>query len=406
MATFSYIARNPVGLVSRGELDARSLVELRSTLNAMDLRLLSFQVKRPWLGAMLWQRLHPNWWYPARTRDLELVLHQLAIMLRSGLRLLDALKALQMQTEQQSMVRVLEQIHTQVQRGSTLSAAFAEHKIVPAVVVRLIGIGEQTGSLDRVLVQSRDYIQQRRTMVNDVRMALAYPAAVLLASLSIAVYLVLVVIPQLEAFLATIGRELPTMTQSLVDLAHVLQTVGPSLIVLSTLAAAGLCIASYVRSTRLWLDRCLLRVPLLGRLLQLAGTTALANSLAVMLENGVRLVDAVRIAGQIQGNQHLARLLKSAATTIARGQPLAPSLAARNGFSPILVSMVEVAEQAGNLESTIQEVSTFCNSELKLRLKRLTQMVEPTVIVLAGLVVGYVYIAFFVALMSVGGSLR
>jgi type IV pilus assembly protein PilC len=108
----------------------------------------------------------------------------------------------------------------------------------------------------------------------------------------------------------------------------------------------------------------------------------------------------------MQRNRFLANLLVQADCGVRRGQPLAPFLSARGGFTPILSSMVEVAERAGNMDQTLSEVAKLCDTELKAKVKRLSRMVEPATIVISGGIVGYVYIAFFVALMSAGGSLQ
>ncbi len=125
-----------------------------------------------------------------------------------------------------------------------------------------------------------------------------------------------------------------------------------------------------------------------------------------MLRSGVRLVEAIRVSSKLQTNLHLKTVLQQSAKSVASGQPLAPSLSDKDSFTPMLGSMVEVAERAGDMDRTLQEVANFCNAELRVKIKRMTQMVEPAVILVAGGIVGYVYIAFFIALMSAGGNVK
>ena len=125
-----------------------------------------------------------------------------------------------------------------------------------------------------------------------------------------------------------------------------------------------------------------------------------------MVSSGIKLVEAIEIARRLQTNHFLAGLLTIASNSIIRGKALAPTLATRDGFSPVLASMVAIAERTGHLDTTLNEVAQFCDTELKSKIKRMSQRVEPAVIVVAGGIVGYVYIAFFMALMSAGGHFK
>ncbi len=143
-----------------------------------------------------------------------------------------------------------------------------------------------------------------------------------------------------------------------------------------------------------------------GMILKLAGTATLASSLAVMLRSGTRLIEALTIAARLQNNQALAARIKHATDDVIRGQSLCRELAEQPGYVPMLASMLSVAERTGQLEQALEEVATYCDSELQTRIKRLSILVEPAIIVVAGVIVGYVYMAFFMALMSAGGNIR
>jgi type IV pilus assembly protein PilC len=343
---------------------------------------------------------------PARSRDVEFAMRQLAIMLRSGLNLLSAIESLQSQTESIAFAAILEAVRARIARGDSFAKSLESHPVFPQIVVQLIGVGEQTGNLEQVLEQSAKYMTQRRTAITEVRVALTYPAIVAIAAIVIACYLTLAVIPELQKFLGAMGRKLPRMTQSLVDFAQWFQINGGIVcVVLVSLIVGAVFVAKWPPG-RLWIDRWLLRIPVIGSVLRLAGTATLASALSVMLSSGIRLVEAIDLARRLQTNRFLSELLTNASDSIVRGKALAPTLAAREGFSPVLSSMVAIAERTGHLDTTLDEVANFCNTELKAKIKRMSQLVEPAVIVVAGGIVGYVYIAFFMALMSAGGNFR
>jgi type II secretory pathway component PulF len=405
MTHFTFLAREQTGRIARGQLQAASPTGLKSLLHSMGLQLVSLEAV-PEPARSLLDDCHPQRWLPPRSRDIEFALRQLAVMIRSGLNLLGALKALQSQTELVAFAAILGKVHQAVASGDSLAMALESHRVFPQIVVQLVSVGEQTGNLEQVLEQAAKYMTQRRTAIAEVRVALTYPAIVSVAAIGIAGYLIFAVIPELQKFLSAMGRKLPRMTQSLVDLAQWFQINGATACVFIAAAIGGLVVIAQWPPGRLWLDRWILKVPVIGGVLRLSATATLANSLSVMVSSGIKLVEALAVARRLQSNSYLAALLNGAADSVVRGKAFAPSLAIRDGFSPILGSMVEIAERTGHLDTTLAEVARFCDGELKSRIKRLSLLVEPAVIVVAGGIVGYVYIAFFMALMSAGGNFK
>lgn len=405
MTNYSYLARDRSGRIARGERIAGSATGLRTILHAQGMQLVSLEALPEPVGSLLGE-FNLRRWMPARSRDVEFALRQLAIMLRSGLNLLSAIESLQPQVESIAFAAILDTIRARVARGDSLAKSIEAHPVFPQIVVQLIGVGEQTGNLEQVLEQSAKYMTQRLTAINEVRVALTYPVIVAIAAIVIAGYLTFAVIPELQKFLGAMGRKLPRMTQSLVDFAQWFQINGGTVCVALVSLIVGLVFVAKWPPGRLWIDRWLLRIPVIGNVLRLSGTATLASALSVMLSSGIKLVEAIDLARRLQTNRFLSGLLTNASDSIVRGKALAPTLAAREGFSPVLSSMVAIAERTGHLDTTLDEVANFCNTELKTKIKRMSQLVEPAVIVVAGGIVGYVYIAFFMALMSAGGNFR
>lgn len=407
MNQFRYLARDQAGSLTRGTQVAESPQRLQSLLESTGLSLVSFSSSSAPAGlasstksnslALLWR---PS------GRSIELALTQLAMMLRSGLDLRGSLQTVVEQSTSLPLANALRAVIHAVENGQTLQDALSSTRAFPEIVVQLVGVGETTGNLSSVLERASRHLAVRRTSINTVRMALAYPILVATAAIGIAVYLIVAVIPELQKMLMAMGRRLPRMTQSLVDLSGWLQVhVGSCLVTFFTLAAALIAFCFWPPG-RLMIDRCLLRLPLIGSILRLAGTATLASSLAVMIRSGTRLVDALTIARRLQANRALAIRVERAQQDVIGGQSLSRELARQPGYVPMLASMLNVAERTGQLEQSLEEVATYCDAELQNRIKRLSVMVEPAIIVFAGVIVGYVYMAFFMALMSAGGNIR
>ena len=408
MPNYNYMARDRAGRILRGALIAESPNILRSTLQSLGMQLVSLDV-RP--EAMIsWraisQRCNPFRWLPPRSRDVEVALQQLAMMLRSGLDLLGALKTIKYQTSSPALARIMSQMIPEISRGQTLAAAMAQAAVFPPIAVQLVTVGEETGKLGQVLEQAAKHIAMRRTTVAEVRLALAYPVIVAVAAVAIAVYLVLAVIPELQKFLSSMGRKLPQMTQSLVDLSLWCQVNGATALVVLVSALVGLILVTQWPPGRMFIDACCLRLPIVGSILRLSGTATLAGSLAVMIRSGIKLVEALTITERLQANRVLAARVTAARQAVVRGEGFAQTLATPHGYVPMLASMLEVAQRTGQLEATLEDVAKYCQAELQAKIKRLSMLVEPAIIVFAGGIVGYVYMAFFMALISAGGHVK
>ena len=407
MNQFRYLARDQAGSLTRGTQVAESPQRLQSLLESTGLSLVSFSSSSAPTGfePSIKSNSLTQLWRPSG-RAVELALTQLAMMLRSGLDLRGSLQTVVEQSNSLPLAAALRAVIHAVENGQTLQDALSATRAFPEIVIQLVGVGETTGNLSSVLERAARHLAVRRTSINTVRMALAYPMLVATAAVSIAIYLIVAVIPELQKMLMAMGRRLPRMTQSLVDLSGWLQVYGGTCLVTFFTLTAALIAICFWPPGRLIIDRCLLRLPLIGSILRLSGTATLASSLAVMIRSGTRLVDALTIARRLQGNLALAMRVERAQQDVVGGQSLSRELARQPGYVPMLASMLNVAERTGQLEQSLEEVATYCDAELQNRIKRLSVMIEPAIIVFAGVIVGYVYMAFFMALMSAGGNIR
>jgi type II secretory pathway component PulF len=408
MPNFTYVVRQQSGAITRSTSFAQSPARLRATLEASGGQLISCSVAGESKAAAgtLTESLNPLQFLPPRSRDIELALRQLAMMLRSGLDLLSALESIKSQTTSAGMTRVLRSLTAALQSGQGLSAAMSRFAAFPPIAVQLVAVGEETGNLSRVLEQAAKHMAQRRTTLSEVRIALAYPAIVATAAVSIAVYLIFAVIPELQKFLNAMGRKLPRMTQTLVDMAQWCQLNGTTSLLCMVAVVTALMLLTQWPPARMLMDRWCLRLPVIGSILRLSGTATFASSLSVMIRSGIKLVEALSIAQRLQSNRFLASRVLSAREAVLRGEGLAEPLATRHAYVPMLTSMIDVAQRTGQLDTTLEDVSKFCEVELQGKIKRLSVLLEPAIIIVAGGIVGYVYMAFFMALMSAGGNMR
>ncbi|MEM6363587.1 MAG: type II secretion system F family protein, partial [Planctomycetota bacterium] len=270
MPEFTYVARNQGGKVQRGQMAADSLAALRSLLESQGDRLISATAQQP--PAKLIPFDNPLDRLPPRSITVEVALEQIAVMLESGLGILQALGTAAEQTTSASMRTILQQVSEDIQEGDSLAEAMQRHKCFPLIAVQLARVGETTGNLDVVLKRAAQQMAARRENISAVRTAVAYPAFVGVAAMGVAGYLVVFVIPELEKFLSAIGRRLPVITQSLLDLSVWLRTNGITVALLIVATIVAMILTYRVPQARVLIDRWLLRIPVMGKVLRLAGT--------------------------------------------------------------------------------------------------------------------------------------
>jgi len=403
MSHFLYTSSLPTGERRQGVIEADSLDAARWALLEQGLRPERLQAASEDQGKSLQSAkkgvgLDPRNWGRVKSVHIELTLRQLAIMLRSGLTLLSAIETIIELPPSRAVRRIYEQVRDRLEGGSPLAEALGEHRAFPKSVVAMIGLGEESGNLDGVMVRSAQAMESVRRNRNAMFTALFYPSFTLLFAVGIFIYMVIAVIPPMKRALEALGRPLPAMTQSLLDLSDGVATYGPSFLVISVTGALVLVFVWLWPPGRLAIDRFFLRIPLVGAILRYGGTALFARSLATLLESGIRLVEGLRILTSVHGNRYFAAVVDSARNRILQGGTLAESLKRGHAYTPMMVKMVGVGENSGNLEETLQNVADFHDERLQTLIKQLSALIEPVIVLFVGGLVGYIYIAFFVGL--------
>ncbi len=405
MSRFRYIARNDRGVLTRGELEAPSRLAAHAALQRLGSQPVSIAPvanRLAWLG-----RLKKLSWRDAfgpRSYDAEIALQQLALMNRSGMGLITSLQSVAEQTKSRAFQKVVGTMVDDLQNGKSLHFAMNKHRVFPRVLTRLIEVGESTGELANVMEQGAKQMAQQRKGRNTILSMLAYPACVVTAASTVSVYLVLVVIPKLQTFLTAMGRPLPRMTQSLLTFSQTMQSWAP-MIAVSILALCGGVYLTYRHPRgRLLLDRWMFSIPFVGSIFRLSGTITFSSTLGTMLRSGVTLLDALSAIETLHRNRYLASTVASIRQAVVRGQSLTTPLSRTTAYMPMLAQMMAIAERTGKTTEILEQVTKFHEELLQATTKRLGALMEPILIVFIGGFVGYVYVAFFVALISAGGG--
>ncbi|MEM6911483.1 MAG: type II secretion system F family protein [Verrucomicrobiota bacterium] len=393
MSLFEYTAVNASGESVVGRLKAESAEDLRWSLLEKGLQPESVrETSAEEIG------FSPVNWLSVRPVHIELTLRQIAVMLRSGMTLLAAIETVIDQPPSRPTRRVYEKIRRSLENGEPLAEALTQHKCFPPGVVALIGMGEESGNLDGVMDRAAIAMETKRRNTNATLTALFYPSFTFLFAIGICVYMIVAVIPPMKRALEALGRPMPAMTQSLLDIGEFFEKWGVMMILIMVILIVVYILIWLWPPGRLALDRTALRLPLVGTIIRTGDTALFSRSMGTLLGSGIPLVENLRIIGTIHRNRYLTAVVESARRRILEGSSLAESLTRPHAYTPMMLKMIGVGEASGNLEETLDHVADFHDDQLQSLIKRLSALLEPAVILLVGLLVGYVYIAFFIGL--------
>lgn len=404
MPSFVYSARDNAGRTQNGTSSAASAGEVVSSLRERGWIILDIQPARSSGGPATYSSFNPAMWLSPTKFDVEIGLQQIGTMLRSGLTLLAALKTTAEQARRPSMAVIWQKICERIEEGSTFADAVSHHpRQFPGFVVQLIRVGERSGTLETVVTRAAEQLERGRNLRMTLLNALLYPTIVVLMAMGTAGFMLVGVVPKLEKFLIGRGRRLPPITQLLIDISTWIQNWYLHALIGMTVGTVLFILFYRTESGRLAVDGFCLRIPIIGKLLRTAATALLARNLALLIESGVTLLDALSTICNLLSNRFLSRHVGNVREGVMQGGTLAEPLTEQRLFMPMLGRMVAVGEATGTLAPVLNEVADFHEKQLAMSVKRLSVLLEPAIIMVVGGIVGFVYIAFFVAMFSLAG---
>lgn len=335
-------------------------------------------------------------------KDLMHFSRQLAVFIKAGIPIIDALETIRSEVDHKYFAEVLGDMIEQLRGGATFSQAAATHaSAFPPYYLGILASAELTGRLDTVLRQLAEYIERDLEARNKIKSALTYPLVIMAMSVVVVVILVGFVLPRFQVFFDGLGAELPLPTRVLLGLADAVTTywyviVGVLLVlVLGTLVTLRSAAGKRVR------DRLLLRVPVLGDLLRHVVLERFCRILSAMMTAGVPLPSAMRTTANAVSNHVYKTGIEQAREAMMRGEGLTSPLAATGLFPASARQMFRVGEDTGTLDVQLETAADYFERELDYKIKRFTGLFEPAILVVVGLVVGFVAIALVSAMYGI-----
>lgn len=399
--TFKYVAYNAGGELVKGKLSTSNEETANELLDYAGYRIISLQPYVPFFSP---DKLIAEL-FPVKPAEIILLYQQLAMLLESGTDISSSIDLLRQQTTSRALRKVLGEVLSDIREGNPLSAALIKHpKVFPPTYSHLLGIGEQSGDLETVLRQVADYMEQEISTAKEVKGALMMPVITAIIAVVVIGLMITFILPSFGDLYTSLGAELPASAKMMITLGENIR--GNGLFVLLGIAAiVGLGVA-YIRTPRgryQW-DSLLLNLPVVGRISHLTEIARYCRTMSLLFHAGLPLTEIMSLAIRSSRNKVTVKSLTEIQEDMVKGEGLAGPMSKNKFFLPMLVQMVRVGEETGNLDITLLAVAKSYEAEASNRIHAAVALIQPAMTLLIGGVVGGIALTLMSAMTAMYGE--
>ena len=406
MGVFAYKGRNGRGDLVEGTLDgddsgaiADQLVKTGITPTAITpfRGTIGSAVRKPdWLKRLLTEK-------PVTPLDLLLFSRQMYTLLKAGVPIMRALAGLQESTQKPVFAAMLQDLRESLDSGRELSAALRRHpKVFSPFYVSMVQVGEMTGMLDETFIRLYDHMEFERDMRERIKTAMRYPSFVIMAMVVAIVVINLFVIPAFAKVFAGFHAELPFMTKMLIGFSNFM--VSYWLLMLAAMIAAVLGFRSYIATPvgRYQWDRFKFKLPIAGKIILKSTLARFARSLALSFKSGMPVLQGMNVVGMVVDNEFMRSRIEQMREGVERGESILRTAVAAGVFNPVVLQMIAIGEETGDLDGLMFEVADMYQREVEYEVKTLSSQIEPILIVFLGILVLILALGVFLPMWDLG----
>ena len=398
MAQFSYKILDKTGKTKKGNIEAENIEKARNLLKAEGSTVLALEE-----ASLLSKDINISFGRKrVPTRDLGVFCKQFKSILQAGIGIVDALGMLAEQSNSKTLSEALKNVKDNVQKGDTLNVAMKKEgtKVFPGILLNMIEAGEASGSLEVALERMSTHFDKDARLKGLVKKAMMYPIVLLCVTVIIVVIMLVKVLPGFADTFASMGSELPAYTQFVMGLSDSLvQTWYFWVIGIAVVAFAYRTYAKTPSGSRR-IAAIKLKIPILGDLLTKTECARFSRTLSTLLAAGMPLIEAIEITGKTLDNVLFKDALADAVVQVQRGAPLSAPLKASGRFPSMVLHMLSIGEESGNVEEMLDNVAEYYDEEVTLATDSATAMMEPLIIVVMAVVVCAIIAAVYAPILD------
>jgi general secretion pathway protein F len=405
MPVFEYKGFDGAGKAVKGVRDADSAKGLRALLKREGV--LATEVKESGKseggskgGGVLGKEVNFSFLQRVSVEDLGITTRQLATLLQAGVPVVDSLNALIDQTENAALKRILSQVKTDVNEGSSLADAFSKHKPFDHIYVNMVRAGESSGTLDVVLERLADFKEGQARIQGEILGALMYPLIMVFVGFVNIAIMFTVVVPRITKIFEHAKVQLPITTRALIFTSSTVRDYWWLIVIV---AVGGVFLFRRWLGTpagRAKWDAITLKLPVFGSLRRMIAVSRFSRTLGTLLSSGVSLLVALDIVKNVVANAVLARTIEVASEAIREGEEIAPPLKRSGEFPPMVIHMIAIGEKSGQLEAMLNRVAIAYEQRVDVRLKGLMSLLSPLLILMMGGAVGFIVFSILTPILQ------
>jgi type IV pilus assembly protein PilC len=404
MPQFKYKARDEKGNLQENVAVAESLVDLKQQLKDKNLYLIDAEdANKP--TSILDVNLDEYFaqYTKVSLKDMVVFSRQYSSLINAGVAMMRALTILADQSENYKLRQILTQVKADVEQGTSLSDAFAKHPdTFDILYVAMIRAGETGGVLDEVLNRIAKFLEDRARLLGQVKSALTYPGVVTLLAIVIFFVMLTFILPKFSKLFGRLGAELPAYTQFLINISEFLRSAWIFLIIAILIALAFLFQKVYsTEAGRYQLDKIFLKVPVFGDLLKKVAVARFTRTFGTLVRSGVPILNSLDIVQDTAGNAVLARVVADVKSEVTQGGTISEPLDRSELFPAMVVSMIAIGEETGELDAMLTKIADFYDMEVESAVNTLTSLIEPMMIVVLGGLVGAVIVGMYLPMFKI-----
>lgn len=338
-------------------------------------------------------------------KDRIVFTRQLSTLINAGLPLAQSLHTVREQTGNKRLQSIVQDIISDVEGGSSLSASFAKHpEVFDDVYIALISAGEVSGTLSKALERIADQQEKSAEIMSKVRGAMVYPAIVGLVMVAVIVFMLVTIVPQIKSLYADLNQDLPVMTAVMVAAADFV--INFWWVVLIVLGVGIYFLVTWLKTSSgiALKDKMKLNIPMFGPLFQKLYMARFARSAETLMATGVQMLETLKISARAVNNTQVAEVINRAGEKVKDGKALSVSLKGESYILPLVPQMISIGEQSGGIDAMLGKAATFYENEIDNTIKSISTMIEPILMVALALVAGLMIGAILLPIYSLVGT--
>jgi len=389
---YDFKAKDSTGKTKNGSLRAENLNEFYSKLREQNLYCISVQESSSQVSS---RDIAPPGSGGSKLglKYISIFCRQFATMMNAGLTVVKCLDILYRQAENKRLKHALLELYESIKKGNSLSDAMKSlGKTFPSLLISMVESGEASGTLDEVMLSMSTHYEKEKTLRGKVTSAMIYPITLLVVTVLVVAILMIKVVP---TFLDMFGSEanLPMATRILMGISNVMANYWYIVAIVLALIVIGTSFLLKIDKYRLMFDHMKIKIPVFGGLLITIITARFSRTVASLYSGGVPIIEAIKIASAVIGNKHIEHKLSIAVDDIKQGVTFSRALMNAETFPTMFTSMVYIGEESGALDSILEKTANFYDEDAQSALTKMVSLLEPLMIVILGLVVGFIIVA-------------